>query len=320
VEKVTKVTFNEEKQKLIDNLITKYSRDVPYFAEKDICEEINVPIEDGELKVFHYIPKNNKGKRPILFAPGFGSSTWAWKDFVIPFYEKNEFYYLETREKNSSKIRRSRKSKFTNEQTAKDFGATIKYLGLDKKDFVLMGTSYSGGAILNGIAKKIFSAPTAIAFQPLKTYKKQRKITIIFFPFPPFALNLFKHIFVWLVFLGMKNKEQKKRIKKYIVEGDAWKWRRGGIDNFNYDLEDALPLIEDEVFIFHGPKDRYHPDIVFEEMTKATQKGRYFHLNCANDKRQILAGIIGYEFTNVKKEEGVPESFKPFEVEIIREK
>ena len=314
-----KNTYDENRRKSIDGLLNSHDREVPFFAEGDICEEIYVPIQDGEIKVFHYKPKKNEGKRPIIFGPGWGSSQWAWKDFTIPFYEKQEYYYLETREKNTSKIKRSRKVKFHAEQSAKDIAEAIKFLGLDNKDFVLMGTSYTGGAILNGLAKKYFKVPTAVVFQPLKTFKKQRKITIIFFPFPPFMLNLFKHLFVNIALLGMKNKEQKNRIKNYIVEGDAWKWRRGGIDMFNYDLEKLLPQIEDEVFLFHGPKDRYHPDYIFEEMTKAMPKGRYFHMQCANDKRQLLAGVIGFEFTKISKEDGIPNSLKPFEIKLEKE-
>ncbi|HUU78525.1 MAG TPA: alpha/beta hydrolase [candidate division Zixibacteria bacterium] len=310
----------KELQDLINSLISQHNTDGPFFYDEGVCEILYVPIEVGELRVFHHKPQDIKTKRPVLFIPGFGTSPWSWRYFSTPFYQKGEYYFLETREKTSSKIKKSYKTKMSVDQKSQDVGEVIKYLQLDKQDFVLFGASYCGGVVLNGLIKKYFTAPTIINFDPLESFKNHKKLAATLTLFPPFALSLLKNIIANILLIGMKNKLQKERIFDYLRNADAWKWRKSGKDNLKFDIEDSLQFIEEEVSIFHGPLDRYHPDFVFENIAAKMPLGRYFYMNTADEYRELLAGIIGYEFSKVTKENGIPESLQPFEIKDIRKK
>ncbi|MFW9922222.1 MAG: alpha/beta fold hydrolase [Candidatus Thorarchaeota archaeon] len=307
-EKMTKEQYQQ-----VEKLISFHNRDVPFFYDEGVCEVSYVPIKDGELRVFHHKPENSFSKRPILFVPGFGTSPWSWRLFSTPLYQKCEYYFLETREKGSSKMNRRRHVKFSIDQTAKDIGEVIKYLELDKKDFILMGASYCGGVVLQGLVKKYYSAPTVIVFDPLPSFKNHKKLARFLTLFPPFMLSALKYIIAHFVLLGMKNKTQRERVFDYLKSANAWKWRRAGKDNIHYDIMNSLKEINEEVFNFHGPVDKFHPDLIFEQMSAEMPNGRYFYMNAEEQFRELLAGIIAYEFTIITAKQKVPDSLAIFE-------
>ncbi|MCK5047488.1 MAG: hypothetical protein KAS22_12960, partial [Candidatus Heimdallarchaeota archaeon] len=129
--------FTQEQLDLVNNLIEKSPKGAPDFYEEGECEQFYIPVDGGEIRVFHRKPKNITAKRPILFIPGYSTTPWSWRGFPKPIHNNTEYYFLETREKASSRIKRNRKTNLTVDQKAKDVAGAIKHLGLDKRDFVL---------------------------------------------------------------------------------------------------------------------------------------------------------------------------------------
>ena len=112
----------------------------------------------------------------------------------------------------------------------------------------------------------------------------------------------------------MKNKAQKKRYMMKVKGIQAWKFRKCTHQNRKYDISDKLPQLKNEVFIFHGPLDKYHPRTEFYNYAKAIPKGRFFFMETAKDDRELLAGVIATEFAKITKEEIVPQSLLQFEI------
>ncbi|MHA1954899.1 MAG: hypothetical protein ACW96U_13235, partial [Candidatus Heimdallarchaeaceae archaeon] len=112
----------QEQEKSISELLDSGRRDVPTFLDEGASEIKYVPIDDGELRYFHHKPEKQTTKRPIVFIPGYVAAPITWVDFHIPHQGFGEYYYLETREKRSSKIKKTRKTTMTITQTAYDVG------------------------------------------------------------------------------------------------------------------------------------------------------------------------------------------------------
>ena len=91
------------------------------------------------------------------------------------------------------------------------------------------------------------------------------------------------------------------------------------MQNLSYDLTDTLKEIENEVFIFHGPKDKYHPEGTFEKVAEQIPRGRFFYMKTKDEDRELLAGIIATTFAKNENKTEVPESLQLFEVELNRE-
>lgn len=300
-------------EKFIQNAYQK----VPYFYDDGECEIIYAPINDGEIRIFHHKPKKPQTKRPIVFFPGFGTTPWTWRDFGIPLHNISEYYFLETREKRSSKLRRGRKTKISIDQMAKDVGEAIKFLGLENKDYVLMSASFAGGTMMHGLMKKYFNPPTSVTLDPFPKFAHNKVMVGLFFGLtPPFIVEFIKILLMKIVTLGMKNKSQKERIRNTVGGAVAWKWRKGLIHNLNFNMYPHYHKIENEVFQFHGPKDRYHPGEIHLKVASLVPKGRLFYIKTKEEERELLAGAIGKEFTLVTKDDGLPKVFEQFEIRI----
>ncbi|MHA1121547.1 MAG: hypothetical protein ACTSUW_02210 [Candidatus Heimdallarchaeota archaeon] len=312
--------LTQEQLDLINNLIEKSPKDAPDFYEEGECEQFYIPVDGGEIRVFHRKPKNITAKRPILFIPGYSTTPWSWRGFPKPIHNNTEYYFLETREKASSRIKRNRKTNLTVDQKAKDVGKAIKYLGLDKRDFVLYGTSYCGGVVLQGLIQKYFTAPTIVVFDPQGNWTYSRKAVKWLLPIlPPFIMGAFRFIFAKIVLRTMKNQHQKERILDFIRGANPYKWRKACMQNLHFDITNQFDKISEEIFVIHGTKDKYHPGITFYNYAKKMPKGRFIYFNCENELREIFNGIIGSVFANVTKDKGMPDEIVSLEIDLERE-
>ncbi|HUT82674.1 MAG TPA: hypothetical protein VMZ29_15875 [Candidatus Bathyarchaeia archaeon] len=294
-------------------LIEINSREVPYFYEEGVCSILYIPVEGGELRIFHHKPENQITKRPILFAPGLGTSPWTWRYFSLPLIGQGEFYFLETRDKKSSKFRNRLKAKMTIDKSAEDIAKVINHLKLNKKDFVILGTSYCCGVILKGLIDKKFTAPTIALFDPFVKVQYYRKLISILRCTPPFIISILRFILGGIALRGEKNKTQLERGQDMVKEAVTWKWRKVGANILNIDIFKQLSMIDEEVLVFHGTKDKHHPHVLYEKIAKEIPKGRYFFLLSPEEKRELVVGIIGLELGKILSQEGIPDTLKPFE-------
>jgi hypothetical protein len=310
-------TLTAEQQIAAEKFIQEAHQEVPYFYDEGECEIIYAPINDGEIRIFHHTPKQSQMKRPIIFFPGFGTTPWTWRDFCVPIHNIGEYYFLETREKRSSKLKRGYKTKISIDQMAKDVGEAIKFLGLDDKDYVLMSASFAGGTMMHGLMKKYYDPPTSVVLDPFPKFVHNKVFVGLFFGLtPPFIVEIVKLLLMKIVTIGMKNESQKERIRNIVGGAVAWKWRKGLIHNLNFDMYPYFHKIENEVFQFHGPKDRYHPSEIYLKIGGLMPEGRLFYIKTKDEEREILAGAIGKEFTKVTKDDGLPKFFEQFEIKL----
>ncbi len=315
------ISLSREQEEKMDQLISEHNQKIPFYYEEGVCEVIFVPIENGELRIFHHKPKNPVSKRPVLFLPGFGTSPWSWRYFSTPLFEKVEYYILESREKTSSKLhKRRRKANMSINQMAIDLGEAVKFLGLIDRDYVLFGSSFSGGIILSALLGQYLSPTTVALHDPIKDWRVQRKLTLIFMFIPPFITKMLRPILSKIILAKMKNQSAKERYQDFIREGTPWKWRKTGIHNLKFDIAPELHTIQHEILLFHGPKDRYHTDEEYLQMAKKFPKGRYIYMKSAPEFRELVVGISSLELSKVSRDENIPKSLAVFEVDLERKK
>ncbi len=311
-------SHTSEQKEIIQNFLKQGRRDVPTYLEGG-AEAKYVEIDDGELRYFHHKPDNIQTKRPVVFIPGYVAAPISWVDFSLPLHGIGEYYYLETREKKSSKIQNKRKASMTVDQTAKDIGVALENLGMKNKDFVLLGSSYGSTNILAGLSKKYFTAPTIVVHDPMVTWvNKNRAMEILMQVVPKFILVPIKMPLAYIATMGMENKANRKRMLDFMRGVEPWKFKRCTLQNNKLDMFNDLKEIEEEVFFSTGPLDRYHFRSEFYGYAKEIAKGRFIFMNTPDEDRQLITGIIGREFMKVTQNEGIPESLKQFEIRIDR--
>ncbi|NHJ84809.1 MAG: alpha/beta hydrolase [Asgard group archaeon] len=308
--------FPDELAIQLTNLLNDNDRQVQYFYDKGVSKVFYIPIDDGALRVFHHKPEKPLTTRPLLFAPGLGTSPWTWRDISKPFIGRGEFFFLETREKKSSLFHNRVKTKITIEKSAKDIGTVIDFLGLTNTDFVLCGTSYCAGLILQGLLDKQFTAPTIALIDPFVKVFQYRILISLIRCTPPFIISLIRNLLGAIALKGEKNATQYERGLDMVKEAVTWKWRKAAEKILKFDIRKYLPQITEEILVFHGTADKHHPHDFYESIARKLPNGRYFYMLPQEDKRELLVGVITYELCKVSSQSDLPESLKAFEVNL----
>ncbi|NPE06637.1 MAG: alpha/beta hydrolase [Asgard group archaeon] len=311
--------LTEDQEKWIKTFIEKGRRDTPLFCEEGVNEEIFIPVKDGELRVLHHKPEKQTTKRPIIFLPGYVAAPWTWNDFHRAHHGFAEYYYFETREKKSSKMNRHRKIQLSIKQSAADLADVIDYLGLNKIDYVLASASYGGGVVFQALIDKLIKPPTTFSFDPIAKWIYSSPLLNAFIRFTPgFILGPFRTIFTKIYLRGMQNQSQKNRMIAFVQGGEPWKFKKSNRQNLRWDIREELSKIDTELFIAHGPLDKYHPRMAYYNFTKSIPKGRFVFMNTADEDRELLAGVIATEFAKITKNDGLPKCLEQFEIKVKR--
>ena len=311
------LTVTEEQQKKIDELIESTKKEVSVYWDEKITKEIYVPVDDGEIRVFHVKPEKTDNKRKILFISGWGVTHWGFYDLYETLHDSIEFYYMETREKGSSRIN-IRKADMSVDQSAKDVQKALNYLGLTGTDFILIGTCWGSTIILKGLLNKILDAPTIICFDPMHKLWFSKFLLNLAPIVPAFLLNWLKPVFKFVLFGNMKEKNQKKRSEAFVDCADARKWKKAAYAARNLQLYDLVKDIDKEILVFNSTTDKVHDQIEYPKLTMEMPKGRFFFLNTEESKRERIMSAEIRAFAKTDAKTNIPPILKEFEKSLER--
>jgi pimeloyl-ACP methyl ester carboxylesterase len=302
----------ELEQKIHEMLITT-ERKVPNFWEIDTTESLYVPVDDGKIRVYHFKPNNPISIRPLVFIPGWGGTEEGFMDFYEVIHDKVECYYVETREKRSSRLDRKR-AKMDMSQKARDIRDVINYLELDKKDFVLYGTCWGGAIVLQGLIDGVINAPTIITNDPMHTLWFPKWFLRFVSPIlPVFVVELIKSIVKRIQLRGMKEEVQKRRAETFADNAEIWKWKRAADSVKDFELFGNVSGITKEVFVTNGTKDKIHDQITYPQIAAELPNGRFIYMKTDESRRERLMGLVTLEFSKITKTDGTPPSLRDFE-------
>jgi len=317
--KPPEITLTKEYEAEIAKMLDATRIKAPDFWSDEVSNNFYIPVDDGQIRVFHIKPKKPISKRPLVLIPGWGGIPQAYEDFYEPIHEKVECFFIETREKGSSILDKT-KARMDMSQKAKDVQDAINYLKLRDKDFVLHGTCWGSSIILNGLIEGILTAPTILATDPMHTLWFPKWILRYVSPILPiFIVNLLRPIIKRIVTFGMKEKVQKQRTIAFIDNAVPWKWKKGAEEVKDFELYGNLHRIKEEVFVINGTIDRIHNQTEYPKIANQMPNGRFIFMKTDESNRERLMGLIAREFTTVLKDDDIPQSLSKFEKILDRE-
>jgi hypothetical protein len=307
--------LSEEQKLAIRNLLDKSKKEVPAFYEEGISESVYVPVEGGEIRVFHYKPEKPITKKPFIYVPGFFCPHQIWKDIHIANHNTAEYYYIESREKSSSKIKRGRKANFTIDQLARDLQKVIEFFEIDKTKYNILGASYGAAMILQGLIKNYFTPDLSVLYDPLARWDYAKFLTYVINPItPPFVLGFIRMILAHVFLPDPKNVTQREKILLYIKEAEPWKFRKSSIHIRDFNIVNDLPKITDNVIVCHGPSDNLHKSEEYFQYAKAIPKCKLLVTTVSDEEREHFYGIMANIFSQYEEIDSIPPPFKIFEI------
>ncbi len=300
----------------IDTFLKPVENPISLDRYNEKFEKIYVPVNEGEILVFHHKPQNPTAVRPIILIPGWGSDLDSFYELYINLIDKVECFHIETREKSSSRLT-NKKIPMTVRQSAEDVQQVLSYLKFDgSKDFVLIGTCWGSSIILKGLIDRILPVNnTIVLFDPMHTLWFPKFLLNWFVPLVPNWLGeVIRPIGKWLALFGMKEQVQRKRNSEIIDNAEIWKWKRAAYQARDFELIGNLSSIANEVFILNGTKDKIHDQRFYPLIAQEIPNGRFVFLKTDESNRELLIGKVAREFAGTPGTDGLPLALQPFEM------
>ena len=311
------VTADEARKGRVEDLLQGADRAAPGFWEPGEGEEIWIPVEGAEIRVLHCVPPRPTARRPVVLVPGWGVIPAGYQDFYQSVRGKAEFYYIETREKGSSRIH-GRRPDLSPSRSARDIGAALDALGLSgKRDFVLTGVCWGSTLILEGLREGVIEAPTVLVADPMHTLWFPKWLLRCVAPLAPsFLLGALRWLIVAALIGDMEEQTQKGRDYAFARAADPWKWKRSAQAARDLELFGALGGVRQEVFVLNGTNDKVHDQSHYPRIANEIPRGRFLYMPTDESNRERCIGAAALEFARVAAAQGVPQSLAEFEKRI----
>jgi hypothetical protein len=297
----------------VDRMLDSAGQDVPPLEAAGVGETVRLGMEGAEIRAIRVPCRPGASTRPILFIPGWGTTPAGWQDFVRAVAGRAELYYLETREKSSSRIL-DRRTDMSVPQSGRDIVRAIGLLGLAGRDFVLAAACWGATMALEGMIAGGLRAPTVVVQDPMHTLWFPKWLLRWIAPITPTAaLGLLRPVLVKALLGDMREPAQRARAYAFVYDADFWKWKKSAEAARDFELYGFLDKVGDEVFVLNGTADKVHDPVDYPRMCGEMPRGRFLFLPTDESRRELLFGAVALEFSRVGAADGLPESLARFE-------
>ena len=217
------------------------------------------------LRLITFTPPVNNNNPAVLFVPGWVSIMESWQKVLLEMTKDFKVYYLETREKKSSKVRG--RIEYSVHAIAQDIVDTASLLKLE--NYILFGSSLGATAILE--SSQLLKKPRALVLvAPNAEFRVPRTWIFIVKTFSPYLYLAIKPAVKWyLKNFRLDVKSDQAQYNKYsnaLDIADPWKLKKAVLALSKYRAWDILSEIEHPVLLFGASKDVLHEPGNLEKM------------------------------------------------------
>ena len=307
----------DQERRRVEEMLAASDADAPEFWRPGAAEEMLVPVSGALLRVLRVPPPRPAALRPIVLVPGWGAVAEGFQDFYRAIHGRAELYYLETREKSSSRIL-DRRAEMTVSRSARDIAEILDFLGFTgKSDFILMGACWGASIILQGVIDGTLDAPTILLADPMHTLWFPKWLLRYVEPLLPAGLIGAARRLIMNALVGnMREPTQKARAYAFAHGADPWKWKKSARAARDFELFGALSRVEKEIFVLNGTTDMIHDQTHYPRIAWELPRGRFLYMPTGEDTRERLFGTAALELARVGAADGLPASLARFEKNI----
>ena len=244
--------------------------------------------EGASLLLLHFRAAEQGRQLPVLMIGGLSTVPDNFQPLIRDLTRDFDVYYLETREKASSKLLKM--GPFTMETFGKDIAAVVQGLGLTDGGYILMGYSFGAAVIVE-----------AARFLPVRPALYLLLSPTPVFRYPWFALVLMRltlHVNArikplakwWLArrYVNRKEDPEMLQITQRVVDSaDPPKLKRTILSIAKYAVWDRLPALRGPVLLVATSKDGIHVQGDITRMAEAIPDCTYLDLE--NNRRSHSA-------------------------------
>lgn len=232
------------------------------------------------LRVITFSPQQKTGNPDVVFVAGWVSKPVAWREVLREITRDFRVFYIETREKISSRIQGN--VNFGVKDIGQDIARLIPHLGIESSNYLLIGSSLGATAILD-CASELQPKPKAlILIAPNAEFRIPRWGLWLIRPFPPRLYLIFKPFIKWYLRkfrLDVANDyAQYKKYADALDAADPWKLKKAALALAKYAVWEKLSDITCPVLIAGASKDKLHEPENLKKMASLLQNSEYVDL------------------------------------------
>jgi len=257
------------------------------------------PVSEGvRLRVIHFSPAEESPFPPVIFVPGWITQMDAWQTVLREMTQDFNIYYVETREKMSSRV--DKKSPISVRILGSDLARLVEFWGFADKSYILMGSSLGATAILESYHHLKSSPLCNILIGPNASFHIPKAGLVIIRVFHPGFYLLIKPVIKWyLKTFRLDSATDYAQYRKYcnaIDAADPYKLKKMALSMPGYHVWDVLEQIAPASLLIGASKDLLHDRGTIEKMSQQLQQGSYLDLqtNARTHSTDVVAEIRQY--------------------------
>jgi pimeloyl-ACP methyl ester carboxylesterase len=243
------------------------------------------------LRVLVFSPAEKSGNPDIVFVPGWISLPDAWTEVLRVLTKNFVVYYLETREKITSKIRA--REEFSVEAIGKDIASVVKHYKL--KGYILLGSSLGATAVLD--CCRFLSHPPLclVLIGPNAEFRVPTLGMCLIRISHPRLYFIIKPIVKWYLRTFRldvaTDREQYEKYCRSLDGADPWKLKKAVIAFSRYSVWSALGDISYPVLVIGASKDILHEPENLKGIVKGLKNSTYRDME--TNKRTHSPAMVG---------------------------
>ncbi|OLS19324.1 MAG: hypothetical protein HeimC2_41600 [Candidatus Heimdallarchaeota archaeon LC_2] len=251
-----------------------------FHGESDIAHQYHKMDDEAQILVVTSTPQNyDKTKRPVVIIPGWFSQPTGWVKVTKLVSRKTKLVYIETREKNSSFVKRDKETRMGIERMSQDIFKLKDDLNIDISKSIFMASSLGGSALLHFLHTSPIKPYKTVLMNPNPDFKLPPIIGRIVLSMPLFMIKMVKSYVKWHVLkFKMDPKKNPEQAKKYIATFDAadpWKARSSARHVTKFSAWVFLPKIDANVILVSATTDKLHASERIINIGKLIKKSQY---------------------------------------------
>lgn len=238
-------------------------------------------MNDGtHLLVVSSSPKNYDDKlRPIILIPGWFSQPAGWLNVTKKISEFTKLVYIETREKNSSILERTKSTRMGIERMSLDLQSLRDNLDLNFQESICVGSSLGGSALLHLLNESESKPFLTVLISPNPDFKLPPILGRLLLSMPLFMIRIVKRYVKWHILnFKIDRKANPEQAEKYVTTFDAaepWKVRNSARYVTKFNAWEFLPTIDANIIIAGATTDKIHESDRNIKVGKLIKNSRY---------------------------------------------
>jgi len=261
------------------------------------CSGRMIPVEaDVRLRVMEFRPRRAVGAEPLVFVPGFASAVSGWVDFLREIAPVRPVFYVESREKTSAEIRRTRlrPADFGIERLAEDLIRVCRALGIEESRTIVAGSSLGATTLVEALKHGRLPARAAFLIGPNTDFRAPVFIKGLLL-LPAGTYHLVKHLVLWYLkhfrIDAVREPEQMQRYRDTLLTADPLRLKRTAQAAIGYEIWPDLETVTVPVAVALASSDKLHAEEKIRRLTSALPRATV--IPCESNRYMHSAALAG---------------------------